>query len=77
MNDEALLSYHIEQTGKKFDEVRDELKSLIEKVDALQEFKVSIIINARWVSLVVSAICGFVTLVATTALSFIVQKYGG
>lgn len=77
MNDERLLAYHIEQTGDKFAEVRDELKTLNEKIDALHEFKITLLVNTRWVSLIVSAVCGLVTMIATTALSYFVQKHGG
>lgn len=66
---DKLLEHHIRDTERRFDEVREDLGGISKKLTDVQEFKVQMIINARWVSLVVSAVCGLVTMAVTTFVS--------
>lgn len=67
---EDLLKYHIEDTSKRFDHVSEELGKIHHKLDALQEFKTVTIVSTRWVSFVVSTVCGLVTMIATACLNY-------
>jgi len=68
-----LLQYHIDNTNKQFDEVKDKLHEINQRLDDVQKFKVEMLVSSRWISLVVSSVCGFFTLVATSILSYYVQ----
>jgi hypothetical protein len=67
---EELLKYHIQDTGKKFDDLNDSLKMINSRLDDVQAFKMEMIISARWVSLIVSALCGLVTMTGSAVLNY-------
>lgn len=71
---ERLLQHHINETGKRFDDLGDRLEKIDSKLSELQEFKVKMVVDARWVSLLVSAVCGFATMIATTVLEYFIYK---
>lgn len=67
--EQNLLNHHIENTRDQFAELKEDLKTLTEKVNTLNEFKIGLIVSSRTTSLIVSAICGFLTLLITTFVS--------
>ncbi len=73
---EQLLKHHIHDTERRFDAVDNSLDHIFGKLDDLHHFKVEMLVSARWVSLLVSVVTGFVTMVVTTALSYYLQKHG-
>ncbi len=66
---EKLLQYFISETDKKIENLRDDIKGDIKDVrtavEELSKFKVEMIAGARLTALIVSAICGLLTLVST------------
>lgn len=71
---ENLLRYHIATTEKQLDALKAELSAIDQKIDNLHEFKTRTVVTARYVSLIVSAVSGFVTLISTTLLSYFLQR---
>lgn len=59
---EELLRYFMKDTNDRLDKIEA-------KIDDLSTFKIQMLATARMTSLVVSAICGFITLLVTTWLS--------
>jgi len=70
---DLMLKHHIESTEKKFDSISEDIKELSLKVDDLREFKTKLIISSRFFAFVVSAICGLVTLIASTVVTYYVN----
>lgn len=70
---EQLLRYFMAETNKRFDEIGLRFDGVSEKIDGLQKFKIETIASARWVSLVVSGICGFITMVVS---AYVTSKIG-
>ena len=71
---ENLLLHHINATEKQFDELKEQLEKIQIKLDALYDFKITTMISARWVSLLISAACGILTLAATLTFEYIMRK---
>lgn len=71
---ENLLRYHIATTEKQLDALRAELNAIEMKIDNLNEFKTKTVVTARYVSLVVSAVAGFCTMVISAIVSYLIQK---
>lgn len=67
---EQLLQHHIHQTEKNFDEIKNELTHFNSKLDDLAKFKAEMITSSRWVSVIVSAICGAVTMTGSALLNY-------
>jgi hypothetical protein len=65
--------YVRDETNRRFDEVREDIRALAKTVDErlteLQEFKISMVVSTRWISLIVSAFCGLITLLVTVAVT--------
>ncbi len=67
MPESELLQYFMGETNKRFD-------SIDEKLDDIHQFKVSLIAQSRLTALIVSGLCGFITLLATVALAWFTAK---
>ena len=50
------------------------LSRIEQKIDQLQEFKVTSLATVRIASMVVSGICGLITMIATSALNYFLNK---
>lgn len=50
------------------------LSRIEQKIDQLQEFKVTSLATVRIASMVVSGICGLLTMIATSALNYFLNK---
>jgi uncharacterized protein YlxW (UPF0749 family) len=70
---EELLKYHIRDTEKRFEELKDSVQSLEEKLDDVAKFKAEMLVSARWVSLIISAVCGAVTMVTTALVEYFIS----
>lgn len=66
---QELLQMYREYNDKRFDELRADLQEISLKLETMNEFKVQMIASSRVVSMVISAICGLVTLIASTVIS--------
>jgi hypothetical protein len=68
-----LLEHVIEEQREFRKETKEELAAIKEKIQAVHEFKISTVAGARATALIVSIVCGFITLLATviTAASVI------
>ena len=70
-----LLRFHVDESRKRHDELKKDLKEdiqrLSEKMDGFAEFKTRTLVNARWVSIIVSTAFG----IASVAVSAIVNAY--
>lgn len=62
---DELLQYFISDTNKKHDAMEQRLGRIEDKLDDIYKFKITTIVSARFVSLVVSSICGLITMIAT------------
>lgn len=73
-----LLQHHIRETTRQFNEIKDDLDCINTKIDNLHEFKLKLLVNTKWISLIVSAGCGFLTLVVTAIINYLLtKKLGG
>jgi hypothetical protein len=55
-------------------DIYDRLARIENKIDTLMEFKITSIVTARYVSLLVSGICGLLTMIVTTLLHYYFLK---
>lgn len=62
---EELLKHHIQDTRDRFNELKQELTALHEKLEDLRDFKISLIATSRTTSIIVSTVCGLITLIVT------------
>lgn len=67
MNQNSLNDFHLEKLYER-------LHRIEEKIDKLQEFKVTSLATVRLASLVVSSLCGFVTMVITSLVNYLINK---
>lgn len=68
--DSELFKYFVEQTNGRLDKVDAQLTDL-------KSFKVEMVVSARTTSLIIGAVCGATTLVATVALVYFTARHGG
>lgn len=66
---EKLIEYFINETNKTRDELKSEIRLIQERLNDLQKFKVEMIVSARWVSLIVSAVCGLLTMIVSAVIT--------
>lgn len=64
---EQLLKYFMEATNGRLDGIEA-------KLDDLTKFKIEMLATARITSLVVSAVCGFITMVVTVLVTLAAAK---
>lgn len=67
MNENNLNELHLEQ-------LYDRLTRIEQKIDSLQEFKITSLATVRLASLIVSSVCGFVTMIITSLVNYLVNK---
>lgn len=72
MAEETLLSNHMRTTEKRFDKLDRDIRFIGSRLDDLSTFKAEMIFTARTASLVVGGICGFVSLVASSVVAFLI-----
>lgn len=68
---EELLKRHIEETDRRFECMSVQLDKISDRLEDIHTFKVEMIYTARMVSLIVSSLCGFVTLIATGVITYL------
>lgn len=68
MSDSDLNELHLQQ-------VYERLTRIEEKLDALQEFKVTSLATVRLASMVVSGACGLVTMIVTSFVNYLINKH--
>lgn len=56
------------------EQLYDRLNRIENKIDQLQEFKVTSLATVRLASLVVSGLCGLVTMVVTSVVNYLLNK---
>lgn len=67
MNGPELHELHLQQ-------LYDRLTRIEEKIDTLQEFKITSLSTVRVASMIVSGICGLLTMIATSVVNYLIQK---
>jgi len=67
MSDLDLNKLHLQQ-------VYDRLVRIEEKLDALNEFKVTSLATVRLASMVVSGVCGLITMIVSSVLNYVISK---
>jgi len=67
MNNNSLNDFHLEKLYERLNRIE-------EKIDKLQEFKVTSLATVRTASLVVSSFCGFVTMIVTSIINYLINK---
>ena len=55
-------------------DIYERLARIEDKIDSLTEFKIASIVTTRYVAMMVSSVCGFVTLLVTTAIHYFILK---
>ena len=68
MDNSHLNELHLKQ-------VYERLTRIEHKLDALQEFKVTSLATVRLASMVVSGLCGLVTMVVTSLVNYLINKH--
>ena len=63
----SLNDFHLEKLYERLNRIE-------EKIDRLQEFKVTSLATVRTASLVVSSFCGFVTMIVTSIVNYLINK---
>ena len=51
-------------------DIYERLARIEDKIDTLTEFKISTIVTTRTVALIVSSLCGLITMIATTLVNY-------
>lgn len=72
---EELLKHHIRETERRFEELKDSIELLDAKVSELSAFKIETIFAARWASLLIGSVCGFLSMIATGLVSYLSNKH--
>jgi hypothetical protein len=54
----------------RIEELHRRLERIEDKLDKLQEFKTTSIVSARWISFVVSGLCGLATMIASHVVNY-------
>jgi len=67
MNNNSLNDFHLEKLYERLNRIE-------EKIDKLPEFKVTSLATVRLASLVVSSLCGFVTMLITSIVNYLINK---
>lgn len=67
MNENNLNELHLEQLYERLNRIE-------EKIDKLQEFKITSLATVRLASLVVSSVCGLLTMIITSVVNYFVNK---
>lgn len=62
---EQLLDYFMKETNKRFDTVDDQFASIASKLEDLVKFKIQMMTSTLWTSVIVSGLCGLLTMLAT------------
>lgn len=52
----------------------DRLTRIEEKIDTLQEFKITSLATVRMASMIVSGVCGLVTMIATSLVNYLLNN---
>lgn len=70
---EELLKRHIQETDRNFEDIHKDLHQLTKQIEDLRDFKMKLLISSRFFSLLVSAICGVVTLIASSFVTYLIN----
>ena len=62
---EKMLKYFIDDTNKKIDEIKVDLKDIDKKLTDLQSFKIEMLSSARVTAFLMSSIFGLATFIGT------------
>lgn len=54
----------------EIESIHKRLERIEDKIDALQEFKVSATVSAKWISIAISGALGFLTMVITAVVNY-------
>lgn len=71
---EKLLQYFMTDTEKKFDSLNAKVDNVFNKIDDLTKFKIEMIASARMTALIVSALCGGITLIGTVVTIIVMVR---
>lgn len=67
---EELLKYFIRETNEKLNSIENKMSTMGDKLEDLQRFKSEMMVSSRITSLIVSGICGFLTMLASLLLVY-------
>lgn len=67
MNDNSLNELHLEQLYERLGRIES-------KIDTLQEFKITSLATVRVASMVVSGVCGLITMIVTSLVNYFINK---
>jgi hypothetical protein len=67
--DNELQKYFMKETNKKFEDLQKDISSIQAQLSDLRSFKVAMMVSSRWVSLIISAVCGLATLLTSAWIS--------
>ncbi len=67
---DELLKRFIDETDRKFDDFKEGMGQIHDKLDDLTKFKIEMMVSARLTSFLISIACGFITLVTCVAVAW-------
>lgn len=71
---EKILRYFIDDTNKKIDEIRNDIKDIDQRLADLQAFKVEMLSSARVTAFLMSSIFGLATFIGTIVTVYYTVK---
>lgn len=71
---EKMLRYFIDDTNKKIDEIRNDIKDIDQRLADLQAFKVEMLSSARVTAFLMSSIFGLATFIGTIVTVYYTVK---
>jgi len=73
---EELLKRHIKESDKKFDGVSKNFARVFVKLDDLQTFKVKMMVSSKWISVLISGVCGIIAISLSLLITWIGARHG-
>lgn len=70
---DELLKRHIVETDRKFEELQEDVALLVSKIDDLRDFKIRLLVSSRFFSMIIGAICGAISLLASSFVTYYVN----
>lgn len=64
----------MEDTDRKIEKLDAKVTSIEDKLDDLKAFKIEMMISSRWVSIIISAVCGLATMALSAFVSYKLGK---
>ncbi len=74
MNDD-LLKHFITETQENFKEVKGDIKTLVSGLGDLNTFRLQVLINSKWVAVIVSSIIGLLSMAISVGSAYYIKAH--